>query len=98
MDDAQRSPGTGWSRPAVDDDGRAVDDTWWATDVSPGTPEPVVAAAPATDDDPWARVGQVRTPAAYRTSRAPACSVRERSVFPTRACSRGSTLRPAKSR
>jgi len=78
MDDAQRSPGTGWSRPDVVDDGRAVDDTWWATDVGPAAHVPAAAAAPPTDGhDPWAHVGEVRVPAADRSSRRGAYARRE---------------------
>ncbi|HET6728041.1 MAG TPA: trypsin-like peptidase domain-containing protein [Jiangellaceae bacterium] len=77
MDGTHRSPGTGWSRPALVDDRQAGSDPWRATAVGPDAPEPVVAAVPATDDDPWARVGQVRTPAAYRTSRRGAYALRE---------------------
>ena len=78
MDDTHRSPGTGWSRPALVDDRRVDGDPWWATVVGHAASEPAVSAPPATDgDDPWARVGEVREPAADRTSRRGAYALRE---------------------
>jgi putative serine protease PepD len=78
MDDTHRSPGTGWSRPAMVDDRRVDGDPWWATVVGHAASEPAVSAPPATDgDDPWARVGEVREPAADRTSRRGAYALRE---------------------
>jgi len=78
MDDTHRSPGTGWSRPALVDDRRVDGDPWWATVVGHAASEPAGSAPPATDgDDPWARVGEVREPAADRTSRRGAYALRE---------------------
>jgi putative serine protease PepD len=78
MDDTHRSPGTGWSRPALVDDRRVDGDPWWATVVGDAASGPAVSAPPATDgDDPWARVGEVREPAADRTSRRGAYALRE---------------------
>jgi putative serine protease PepD len=70
MDDTRISSGTGWSRPAPLSSERGAGDPWWATAVSHATPEPATWAAPSGDgDDPWARVGEARAPAADRTRR-----------------------------
>jgi putative serine protease PepD len=70
MDDTHSSSGAGWSRPAPADSERADGDPWWAPAMRHAAPEPAPWAARAGDgDDPWARVGEARVPAADRTRR-----------------------------
>ncbi|HMG30494.1 MAG TPA: trypsin-like peptidase domain-containing protein [Jiangellaceae bacterium] len=79
MYDTRGSSGTGWSRPALVDDGPVAADPWSAPVIGYAAPGPAVQAAAApTSDDPWARVGATREPtAADRPSRRGAYALRE---------------------
>ncbi|MGH8822890.1 MAG: S1C family serine protease [Jiangellaceae bacterium] len=77
MSEPDRSSGAGWSRPAPVHDRPTDGDPWSATELGFAAAGPrIVAPRAADDDDPWARVGQVREPA-DRPSRRGAYALRE---------------------